>query len=84
MLKGEEDYDEGNEENSLFESASPLIKEALPVVYNARIPIETFDFIVIDACHRSIYNVWRQVLEYFDAFLIGLTATPTPQTIGFF
>ena len=84
MLKGEEDYDEGNEENSLFESASPLIKEALPVVYNARIPIETFDFIVIDECHRSIYNVWRQVLEYFDSFLIGLTATPTPQTIGFF
>jgi len=39
---------------------------------------------VIDECHRSIYNVWRQVLEYFDAFLIGLTATPTPQTIGFF
>ena len=47
-------------------------------------PIETFDFIIVDECHRSIYNVWRQVLEYFDAFLIGLTATPTPQTIGFF
>jgi type I restriction enzyme, R subunit len=84
MLKGEEDFDEGNEENSLFESASPLIREPLPVVYNPKIPIETFDFIVIDECHRSIYNVWRQVLEYFDNFLIGLTATPTPQTIGFF
>ena len=47
-------------------------------------PIETFDFIVVDECHRSIYNVWRQVLDYFDAFLIGLTATPTAQTIGFF
>lgn len=43
-----------------------------------------FDFIVVDECHRSIYNIWRQVLEYFDAFLIGLTATPTKQTIGFF
>ena len=42
-----------------------------------KIPIETFDFIIVDECHRSIYNVWRQVLEYFDAFLIGLTATPT-------
>lgn len=84
MLKGEADYDEGNEDNSQFESASPLVKEALPVVYNQHIPIETFDFIVIDECHRSIYNVWRQVLEYFDGFLIGLTATPTPQTIGFF
>lgn len=63
---------------------SPLVKEALPVVYNPNIPIETFDFIVIDECHRSIYNQWRQVLDYFDAFLIGLTATPTKQTIGFF
>ena len=46
------------------------------VGYNPTIPIETFDVIVTDECHRSIYNLWRQVLEYFDAFLIGLTATP--------
>ena len=84
MLKGEADYLEENEETSLYESASPLAKEPLPVVYNPRIPIETFDFIVIDECHRSIYNIWRQVLEYFDASLIGLTATPTKQTLGFF
>jgi type I restriction enzyme R subunit len=84
MLKGEEDFLEENEEGSLFETETPLIKEPLPVVYNPQIPIETFDFIVVDECHRSIYNVWRQVLEYFDAFLIGLTATPTKQTIGFF
>jgi type I restriction enzyme, R subunit len=56
----------------------------VPVEYNPRIPIETFDFIIPDECHRSIYNLWRQVLDYFDAFLIGLTATPTKQTIGFF
>jgi type I restriction enzyme, R subunit len=84
MLKGEEDFLEENEEDSLFETENALFKEPLPVVYNPRIPIETFDFIVIDECHRSIYNIWRQVLEYFDAFLIGLTATPTKQTIGFF
>jgi type I restriction enzyme R subunit len=84
MLKGEEDFLEENEEGSLFETDNPLFKEPLPVVYNAKIPIETFDFIVVDECHRSIYNIWRQVLEYFDAFLIGLTATPTKQTIGFF
>ncbi|MCO6457477.1 MAG: DEAD/DEAH box helicase family protein [Pirellulaceae bacterium] len=84
MLKGEEDFLEENEEGSLFETETPLIKEPLPVVYNAKIPIETFDFIVVDECHRSIYNIWRQVLEYFDSFLIGLTATPTRQTIGFF
>lgn len=85
ILKGEEDYSEENEETSLFETGSPLdMKEPMPVIYNPTIPIEEFDFIVVDECHRSIYNVWRQVLEYFDAFLIGLTATPTNQTIGFF
>ncbi len=84
MLKGEEHFDEDAEEKSGFETANPLLKEPLPVVYNARLPIESFDIIVIDECHRSIYNVWRQVLEYFDAFLIGLTATPSAQTLGFF
>jgi type I restriction enzyme R subunit len=84
MLKGEEDFLEENEETSLFEAESSLIKVPLPVVYNAKIPIESFDFIVVDECHRSIYNIWRQVLDYFDAFIIGLTATPTAQTIGFF
>lgn len=84
ILKGEEEFEQANEDASLFESAHSLVKEPLPVVYNPRIPIETFDFIVVDECHRSIYNVWRQVLEYFDAFIIGLTATPTAQTIGFF
>ena len=56
----------------------------MPVVYNDRIPPEFFDFIIIDECHRSIYNLWRQVLEYFDAYLIGLTATPDSRTYGFF
>src|SRR5206468_11339130 len=59
-------------------------KQPLPVVYNGKIPPELFDFIVIDECHRSIYNVWRQVIEYFDAHLIGLTATPDARTFGFF
>lgn len=84
MLKGEEDFLEENEEGSLFETETALFKEPLPVIYNPTIPIEAFDFIVVDECHRSIYNIWRQVLEYFDSFLIGLTATPTKQTIGFF
>lgn len=59
-------------------------KEPLPVVYNPKLPPETFDVVVIDECHRSIYNLWRQVIEYFDAFLIGLTATPDARTYGFF
>jgi len=56
----------------------------LDIAYNPAVPIEKFDFIVTDECHRSIYNLWRQVLEYFDASLIGLTATPAPQTIAYF
>ncbi len=59
-------------------------KKALPVEYSQKVPIEYFDFIVIDECHRSIYNLWKQVLDYFDAFLIGLTATPDKRTFGFF
>jgi len=59
-------------------------REPLPVVYSPTIPLEFFDFIFIDECHRSIYNVWRQVIEYFDAYLIGLTATPDSRTYGFF
>jgi len=61
-----------------------LFKEPVPVEYNPDFPIEEFDFIITDECHRSIYNVWRPVLEYFDASLIGLTATPSKQTFGFF
>jgi type I restriction enzyme, R subunit len=59
-------------------------KQPLPVVYNPKYPPEYFDFIIIDECHRSIYNIWRQVIEYFDAYLIGLTATPDARTYGFF
>ena len=84
MLKGDPEYDPANEDESLFESGGPLGGEPVPVEYTPELPPEHFDFIVIDECHRSIYNVWRQVVEYFDAFLIGLTATPSPHTIGFF
>jgi type I restriction enzyme R subunit len=83
MLANKE-LDEEAEEGSLFETDTSLVKEPMMVGYNPAIPIETFDFIVVDECHRSIYNLWRQVLDYFDGFLIGLTATPTKQTIGFF
>jgi type I restriction enzyme R subunit len=58
--------------------------EPMPVVYNEKVPPEFFDFIYIDECHRSIYNLWQQVIDYFDASLIGLTATPDNRTYGFF
>lgn len=83
MLKGEAEFDPSLEEQSGFETA-PEATEPLQVVYNRLLPVETFDFVITDECHRSIYNLWRQVLEYFDAFIIGLTATPSKQTFGFF
>ena len=82
ILKGEE-LDPEREEFSGFDTAA-LQREPVPVEYNPDVPIETFDVIITDECHRSIYNLWRQVLEYFDGFLIGLTATPSKQTFGFF
>ena len=81
LLK-DQDMDEAAEEINPAEMVQP--KQPKPVVYNPRIPPEFFDFIIIDECHRSIYNLWRQVLEYFDAYLIGLTATPDHRTYGFF
>jgi type I restriction enzyme, R subunit len=83
MLKGEPNFEPELEEQSTFE-VSPYGEAPKEVTYNPQIPIETFDFIVTDECHRSIYHLWRQVLEYFDAFIIGLTATPSKQTLGFF
>ncbi|WP_225827279.1 DEAD/DEAH box helicase family protein [Streptomyces naphthomycinicus] len=56
----------------------------ITVEYNPQVPVESFDVIVVDECHRSIYGLWRGVLEYFDAHLVGLTATPTRQAKGFF
>jgi len=84
MLKGEPELDPSLEEGSQFESGAEAILEPLPVVYNPALPLEFFDVVVIDEVHRSIYTLWRQVVEYFDAFLIGLTATPSKQTFGFF
>jgi type I restriction enzyme, R subunit len=84
MLRGEEDYDPAAEEISTFETALGAGERERPVAYNPNIPIETFDIVVTDECHRSIYKVWRQVLEYFDAHIIGLTATPSKLTLGFF
>ncbi len=83
MLRGEE-LDEDADEKSAFETWEVEDGEIKPVPYNPAIPIETFDFIITDECHRSIYGLWRQVLDYFDAFIIGLTATPTKHTLGFF
>lgn len=85
MLCGETEFDPAREEVSLWEADGALGGQAeKKVQYNPRLPVEYYDFIITDECHRSIYNIWRQALEYFDATLIGLTATPGKQTFGFF
>lgn len=81
ILSGETEFSENNEEISAYET---MERANVQVNYSRDIPPEFFDFIITDECHRSIYGLWRQVLEYFDAFLIGLTATPSKQTLGYF
>ena len=78
---------QGKELDESAEEANPneyKQKEPAPVAYTEKVPLEFFDFIVIDECHRSIYNLWKQVLDYFDVFQIGLTATPDNRTFGYF
>ncbi|MEU1211791.1 DEAD/DEAH box helicase family protein [Streptomyces sp. NPDC005790] len=70
---------EGYDPDSSYETDRPV-----EVAYRQDVPPESFDLIVVDECHRSIYGLWRGVLDYFDAHVVGLTATPTPQTLGFF
>lgn len=82
LLKGKEFPPEADEEST--EGAESLFKDPEPIGYNPAYPIELFDIVVTDEAHRSIYNLWRQVLEYYDAYLVGLTATPNKQTFGFF
>ncbi len=52
------------------------------------IPIHAFDLIIADECHRGYTsretNLWRNVLNHFDALKIGMTATPAAHTIAFF
>ena len=83
ILKGEE-LDESAEETSFAEFTTAESKAPKEVVYNEKYPPEFFDVIIVDECHRSIYNVWSQVLSYFDAFVVGLTATPDNRTFAFF
>jgi len=80
VLTGKE-LNEYDEEGSLFEGTDASSERL--VAYNPAIPIESFDLVITDECHRSIYGTWRQVLEYFDAFTVGLTATPSLHTLGF-
>ncbi|WP_217915056.1 type I restriction-modification enzyme R subunit C-terminal domain-containing protein [Miltoncostaea marina] len=80
-LRGDPELDQEVDEHSSMELVPA---DPVPVAYNPALPIEEFDVIIVDECHRSIFGVWRQVIDYFDAFVIGLTATPNKQAFGFF
>ena len=81
VLRGDAELDPEVDERSAYDL---FPSEPVPVEYNPQLPIEAFDVVVVDECHRSIFGLWRQVLDYFDAFTIGLTATPNKQAFGFF
>jgi len=59
-------------------------KDVEKIKYNKKIPIHAFDLIISDECHRSIYNKWKVVLDYFDSVQVGLTATPAAHTYTYF
>lgn len=81
LLSGEEINDVDDDEDITADTDETEV--VLPE--NPSLPRNFFDAIIIDECHRSIYGKWRQVLEYFnEAKLIGLTATPGPETLAFF
>lgn len=82
QLSGMELSEEDEEASAYEQDTAPLTTKL--VSYNPDFPPETFDIVIVDECHRSIYGTWRQVLDYFDAHIIGLTATPSPHTYGFF
>jgi type I restriction enzyme R subunit len=84
ILRGDAELDPALEEGSLFDTEAGLIRDPATVEYRPALPVEFFGVTFTDECHRSIYDLWRQVLEYFDATLVGLTATPSKQTFGFF
>ncbi|MFD5483558.1 DEAD/DEAH box helicase family protein [Streptomyces hawaiiensis] len=86
MLSGRTPPEPGSEEEQNFEGEGTAgLGKALPKIrYSPTLPPDSFDFIVIDECHRSIYGAWRPVLEYFDAHIVGLTATPIGPTFAFF
>ncbi len=73
-----------DEDDPAFDSNAGQPDAPVDVEYSAELPPEAFDLIIVDECHRSIYGVWRGVLDYFDAHIVGLTATPMKQTFGFF
>lgn len=56
-----------------------LIEQATEGRGDARFGVGYFDLIIIDEAHRSVYQKYRAIFDYFDSLLVGLTATPREQ-----
>jgi type I restriction enzyme R subunit len=66
-----------NIDSRLYFSTYPTMKNLLDRGADERpFGIGHFDLIIVDEAHRSVYSKYRQIFEYFDGFLVGLTATP--------
>jgi type I restriction enzyme, R subunit len=60
----------------IYVSTYPTILNIIRDEKNSLSP-HFFDFIIVDESHRSIYNTYQEILDYFHAITLGLTATPT-------
>lgn len=69
-----EKYTEGRVFVSTYPTMMGLIDEAFDG--QRRFGVGHFDLIIIDEAHRSVYQKYRAIFEYFDSLLVGLTATP--------
>lgn len=57
---------------STYQSMLSIIRDTTTCPYG----IGHFDMIIIDEAHRSLFNKYAEIFDYFDALMIGLTATP--------
>lgn len=83
-ITGQEIKDSDDDEDIEFDNTEDN-QEEIELGNNLKLPEDFFDLIIVDECHRSIYGKWKKVLNYFStARIIGLTATPAPETLAFF
>nr|WP_324291784.1 DEAD/DEAH box helicase family protein [Cupriavidus sp. D39] len=69
---------EKDTEGRVYVSTYPTMMGLIDEAFDGqrRFGVGHFDLIIVDEAHRSIYRKYRAVFEYFDALLVGLTATP--------
>lgn len=86
VLTGQTFVDTDDDESELDgDSTNDQSSVSIELPQDLKVARDTFDLIIVDECHRSIYGKWKQVLDYFNtARVVGLTATPTEEAYAFF